>query len=77
MATLVREIMDASPETVAPDTPIEEVVSVLRESALPGVPVVDGDGRCVGVVTEADLMLPDDEGDLHIPHYSLLGALVA
>jgi CBS domain-containing protein len=39
--------------------------------------VVDGDGRCVGIVTEADLVLPDDQGDLHIPHYvNLFGGTV-
>ncbi len=41
------------------------------------MPVVDAEGRCVGIVTEADLMLPDDEGDLHIPHYiNLFGGTV-
>jgi len=77
VATLVREIMEASPETVAPDTPIEEVVRALRDNELPGVPVVDGEGRCVGIITEADMVLPDDEGDLHIPHYvNLFGGTV-
>jgi CBS domain-containing protein len=77
VAENVREIMDASPVTVAPDASVEEVVSALRRHQLPGVPVVDGDGRCVGMVTEADLVLPDDEGDLHIPHYiNLFGGTV-
>lgn len=61
--------MDADPSTVTADTPIEEVLRTLRENELPGVPVVDGDRRCVGIITEADLVLPDPEGDLHIPHY--------
>ena len=69
MAETIREIMDTSPATVAPDASVEEVVAALREHQLPGLPVVDADGRCVGIVTEADLVLPDDEGDLHIPHY--------
>jgi CBS domain-containing protein len=77
MAELIREIMDSSPATVAPDTPVEDVVRLLREHELPGVPVVDGDGNCVGIVTEADLVLPDDQGDLHIPHYiNLFGGTV-
>jgi CBS domain-containing protein len=77
VAENVREIMDANPVTVAPDASVEEVVAALRDHQLPGVPVVDGDGRCVGMVTEADLVLPDDEGDLHIPHYiNLFGGTV-
>jgi CBS domain-containing protein len=77
MAEYVREIMDSTPATVAVDTPVDEVVKTLRTHELPGVPVVDGEGRCVGIVTEADLVLPDDEGDLHIPHYiNLFGGTV-
>jgi CBS domain-containing protein len=77
MAELVRDIMESSPATVSPDTSVEDVVRTLRENELPGVPVVDGDGRCVGIVTEADLVLPDPNGDLHIPHYiNLFGGTV-
>jgi CBS domain-containing protein len=77
VAERIREIMDSSPATVAPDASVEEVVAALREHQLPGLPVVDSDGRCVGIVTEADLVLPDDEGDLHIPHYvNLFGGTV-
>jgi CBS domain-containing protein len=77
VAQTVREIMDSNPETVTPDASVEEVVSTLRQNELPGVPVVDEDGRCVGIVTEADLVLPDADGDLHIPHYiNLFGGTV-
>jgi CBS domain-containing protein len=69
--------MDADPATVAPNTRVEDVVATLRDNELPGVPVVDDDGRVVGIVTEADLVLPDDQGDLHIPHYiNLFGGTV-
>ena len=74
---MVRDIMDPSPATVAPETPVEELLAALREHELPGVPVVDRDGHCVGIVTEADLVLPDDQGDLHLPHYvNLFGGTV-
>ncbi len=69
--------MDSSPASVRLDAPVEEVVALLREHGLPGVPVVDDEGRCVGIVTEADLVLPDDQGDLHLPHYiNLFGGTV-
>jgi CBS domain-containing protein len=77
MAGVVRDIMDSDPATVRPDTPVEDVVRTMRENELPGLPVIDGEGRVVGMVTEADLVLPDDEGDLHIPHYiNLFGGTV-
>ncbi len=77
MPDRIAEIMDSTPVTVAPDASIEDVVAALREHQLPGVPVVDGDGQLVGIVTEADMVLPDDEGDLHIPHYvNLFGGTI-
>ena len=77
MAETIGEIMDRDPVTVTAETSVEDVVSRLRENELPGLPVVDGDQRLVGIVTEADLVLPDDQGDLHIPHYiNLFGGTV-
>ena len=77
MAAVVRDIMDPDPVTVRPETPVEEVVAALRRNELPGLPVVDGEGHVVGIVTEADLVLPDDDGDLHIPHYiNLFGGTI-
>lgn len=69
MAKTVADIMERDPETVTPDTDVETVIAVLRDNELPGVPVVNEGGRCVGIVTETDLVLPDDDGDLHLPHY--------
>ena len=77
MAVAVREIMDPDPVTVRSDTRVEDVVRLLGESELPGVPVVDPDGSCVGIVTEADLVIADDQGDLHLPHFiELFGGFV-
>ena len=73
----VRDIMAPNPASVHPETSVEEVIELLRRHELPGVPVVDGEGRVVGMVTEADLVLPDDQGDLHLPHYiNLFGGTV-
>jgi CBS domain-containing protein len=77
VAEHVRDIMDASPASVTADASVEDVVKLLQSHELPGVPVVDPGGRLVGIVTEADLVLPDDQGDLHIPHYvNLFGGTV-
>jgi CBS domain-containing protein len=77
VATLVGDIMERDPVSVSEDTKIEDVLRTLRKHELPGLPVVDGDGRCVGIVTEADLVIPDPEGDLHLPYYiELFGGIV-
>jgi len=69
MASTVGEIMDRNPETVTPDASVEQVIQVMRTNELPGIPVINEGGRCVGIVTETDLVLPDHDGDLHLPHY--------
>lgn len=77
MATRVRDIMEADPATVTEDAKIEEVIRLLQDRELPGVPVVNEGGRCVGIITEADLVLADEERELHLPHYvSIFGGLV-
>src|ERR687897_1547923 len=77
MAKTVREIMDADVPAVTIADSVETVLQVLRNHELPGVPVVNEGGRCVGIVTEADLVLADEQGDLHIPHYiELFGGVV-
>ena len=76
MAT-VREIMQPDLPTVAPSDTVETVVHRLRDHELPGLAVVNEGGRCVGIVTENDLVIGDEEGDLHLPHMiSLFGGVV-
>ncbi|MFD9123335.1 CBS domain-containing protein [Kitasatospora sp. NPDC059571] len=52
----VEDVMTRDVVTVRPDTPFKEIVAVLRSTGVAGVPVTDGDGRPVGVVSEADLV---------------------
>ena len=76
MAT-VAEIMDPNPTTVGPDEEVEAVLLKLRENELPGLPVVDTDGKCVGIITESDLVLRDSQADLHLPHYiQIMGGII-
>ena len=73
----VREIMDSDVPTVRPHDTVEHVIHLLRDHDLPGVAVVNEGGRCVGVVTESDLVIADEERDLHLPHMiSLFGGVV-
>jgi CBS domain-containing protein len=77
MAKTVRDIMDPNPPTVGPDANVEDVVRLMAEHDRSVVLVVNEGGRCVGIVTEADLVIGDEEGDIHIPHYlELFGGIV-
>jgi CBS domain-containing protein len=69
--------MQTDVPTVAPDDPIDAVIDKLRAHEVPGVAVVNEGGRCVGIITENDLVIGDEEGDLHLPHMiSLFGEVV-
>jgi CBS domain-containing protein len=69
--------MDTDVPVVTVADSVERVLSVLRDNELPGVPVVNDGGRCVGIITEADLVLSDEDDDLHLPHYfQLFGGVI-
>ena len=73
----VRDIMDTDVPEVSVADPIEQVVQTMRRHELPGVPVINEGGRCVGIITEADLIMAGEENDLHLPHYiELFGGIV-
>ncbi len=76
MAT-VADIMERDPITVGRDDDVESVIRVLREHELPGVPVVNGSGKLVGIITENDLILRDEQADLHLPHHlDIMGGVI-
>jgi CBS domain-containing protein len=77
MAKAVRDIMDPVPTTVGPEAEVEGIVRLMAEKNTAVVLVVTAADRCIGIITEADLVIGDEEGDLHIPHYiELMGGIV-
>ena len=62
-----RDIMQAEVVTIGPDATVRELADLLATRKISGVPVVDGEGTVVGVVTEGDIVLQD--AGLHFPHY--------
>jgi len=51
-----RDVMTTQVITVAPDTDVREIAKRLLESGISAVPVVERDGRIIGIVSEGDLM---------------------
>jgi redox-sensitive bicupin YhaK (pirin superfamily)/CBS domain-containing protein len=54
-ARRARDIMTHEVETVAPDTPVEEIATVLEQRGIKRVPVLQA-GRVVGIVTRSNLV---------------------
>lgn len=47
--------MIMNPITLAPDRPLREAAVLMAKFRISGVPIVDGDGRLVGIITNRDL----------------------
>jgi CBS domain-containing protein len=71
----VREIMSSPAITVSPTTEIREVARTMRKNVISGVPVVDGDGTLLGVITEMELIARN--APVQEPRYlAVLSALI-
>jgi CBS domain-containing protein len=71
------EIMDADVPSVTAADEARTAIDLLSKSELGAVPVVDEDRKVVGIVSESDLILADEESDLHLPHYlEIMGGIV-
>ena len=60
----VSEVMTQQPEVLHADMGLEEMADVVTHSRLNGFPVLDGDGRFVGVATIQDLERATSEGPI-------------
>jgi CBS domain-containing protein len=49
----------------------------LAKTEMGAIPVIDAERKVVGIVSESDLILSDEEADLHLPHYlNVMGGVV-
>jgi len=51
-----KDVMSLAVCTVTPDTPINHIAMILADREISAVPVVDGQGRVLGIVSEGDLL---------------------
>ena len=57
----VRDLMQREVKTVHPDDSLNDVVVTLTDSHISAVPVVDGSGHMVGVISSTDLLTSEAE----------------
>jgi CBS-domain-containing membrane protein len=71
------DIMASDVSTVSPDDDARTAIDLLAKTELGAVPVIDSDRKVVGIVSESDLILSNEESDLHLPHYlNIMGGIV-
>jgi CBS domain-containing protein len=77
MAKTAAEIMDADIPVVSPDADARAAIELLAKTDHGAIPVVDAERKVVGIVSESDLVLGEEEADLHLPHYlNIMGGIV-
>ena len=54
-ARKVRDVMSWRPVTITPDDTIQEAAERMLEYQVSGLPVIEGGGRVVGIITESDI----------------------
>ncbi|NML51089.1 CBS domain-containing protein [Streptomyces sp. R302] len=59
----VADVMTKKVVAVRPDAPFKEIVAAMERWKVTALPVLEGEGRVVGVVSEADLLLKEELHD--------------
>ncbi|MGW8318842.1 MAG: CBS domain-containing protein [Candidatus Promineifilaceae bacterium] len=53
----VGDLMTVNPDTVTPETTLREVINLMKVECCRQLPVVDREGRLVGIITDRDVRL--------------------
>ena len=73
----VAEIMNSDVPAVSPGDDARKAIELLAKTDMGAIAVIDEDRKVVGIVSESDLILSDEESDLHLPHYlNIMGGIV-
>ncbi len=75
MAQTVADLMTSNLFTVSPTTPISIAIKMLVDRQVSGLPVVDAEGKLVGVISESDLMWREKGIDMP-PHILFLDSVI-
>ncbi len=64
---LAKDVMTTSVVTVTPETEVREVARIFLDNRISGAPVVDANGRLIGIISEGDLLHRAESGTAHRP----------
>lgn len=75
MPKTVADVMTRDPVVVTAETPLKDAIKILAERRISGLPVVDGSGNLVGILSETDLMWRET-GVTPPPYIMLLDSVI-
>jgi CBS-domain-containing membrane protein len=77
MPKTAADIMDTDVPALGPQDDARRAIELLAEREIGALPVVNSENRVIGIVSESDLVLSEEESDLHLPHYlNIMGGIV-
>jgi CBS domain-containing protein len=77
MAKTAADIMDTDVPALGPEDDAKRAIELLAEREIGALPVVNSEQRVIGIVSESDLVLSDEQADLHLPHYfNIMGGVI-
>lgn len=53
---IARDIMTRKVCSISPEASVQEIAQLLSRERISGAPVVDSDGKIIGIITEADII---------------------
>ena len=72
---IVSDVMSYNPITVKPEMSLKEAIKILAEQRISGLPVVNENGKLVGIVSETDLMW-QESGATPPPYIMVLDSII-
>ena len=63
---IARDIMTSNVCTIRPEASAQEAAQLLSQKRISGLPVVNPDGRIIGIVTEADIISKVNQEGLRV-----------
>ena len=77
MPKTAADIMDTDVPALGPEDDATRAIELLAEREIGALPVVNSENRVIGIVSESDLVLSDEQADLHLPHYfNIMGGVI-
>ncbi|MBC6475170.1 MAG: CBS domain-containing protein [Hormoscilla sp. GM102CHS1] len=75
MPKTVADVMTRDPIVVQPETSLKQAIQILADRHISGLPVVDGEGKLVGVISDSDLLW-QETGVEPPPYIMLLDSII-
>jgi CBS-domain-containing membrane protein len=77
MPKTAADIMNSDVPALGPQYDARRAIELLAKQDLGALPVVNSEERVIGIVSESDLVLSEEQADLHLPNFvNIMGGII-